>query len=52
MTGNLTVTTVSFGNGWTIESSGTELQFKQSGTLRAKMTSSGFVSTGEVTAFN
>lgn len=47
-----TVTTpkVTFGNGWTAEGGGSELQFKLNGVIQAKIVNGALVSMGEVTA--
>lgn len=37
---------------WTIESSGTELHFKQGGTIKARMLADGFVYSGEIAAYS
>lgn len=42
---------ISFGNGWTAEGIGEELQFKLNGVIQAKIVDGALVSMGEVTAF-
>jgi hypothetical protein len=43
---------LNLGNGWTIEAGTSKIEVKQSGTVRARFESTGFVSAGEITAYN
>jgi hypothetical protein len=54
LTASVKVTTpiIDLGNGWTIEAGSSKIEVKQSGTVRARFESTGFVSTGEITAYS
>ena len=54
LTASVKVTTpiIDLGNGWTIEAGSSKIEVKQSGTVLARFESTGFVSTGEITAYS
>lgn len=51
VSGELTTPAVNFGNDWTIEASGSDLIFYNAGSEKARLTTNGFTSKGEITAF-